>query len=169
MFEACQITLCQYQFCNGDPKINACTDLNGLFAAASNASSLGLNDLQNATLNLFAELMFNIVPLDLSMVGNTNFSPLKATETLQSFISFGLPNNQWQIELQGWEAYVLATIQKMISDRATGIGSDYYTFVARPQGQASRYLCGCQKMRAPNGFRYVLLGVRKVVSLRLKR
>ena len=150
-----KLTSLQYQFCNPAARFHSCTKLNALGLATQQIKDLSLNARQNATAWLMKEILGNWNN-DMSLISITYPNPLKAHEELQNWLSQPLPPNQWEIEVQGWEAYILATLQQTIASYAVGPGLEYSSGVMKPVETLEQELCGRQKMKAPNGFKYAL-------------
>ena len=100
----------QRQFRN--PTTNDTTTLGNL--ESKECQSLGLNQQQNATIERM------ILALELSdtfnNVNGQNGAALQATSKLYQLLSPGLPDNQWQLELQGWFEISLAKLQRYVLD-----------------------------------------------------
>ncbi|KAE9375047.1 hypothetical protein N431DRAFT_455753 [Stipitochalara longipes BDJ] len=100
----------QRQFRN--PHTNASTILTGLYNTGY--SALGFNVAQTATVErIFLALSFCDT---YNTVNGQNSAALQATSKLYQLFSPGLPNNQWQLELQGWFETGLAKFQQYIVD-----------------------------------------------------
>jgi len=100
----------QRQFRN--PSTNASTFLTGIYK--TDYSALGFNSAQNATMDrIFLALIFSDT---YDTVNGQDSSALQATSKLYQLFSPGLPNNQWQLELQGWFETGLVKFQQYIVD-----------------------------------------------------
>jgi len=67
-----------------------------------------------------------------------------------------IPDNQWIIEIKGWENYVWSAVRTYVADYATGPrardpqAADLYEIKAATPGD--KKLCGMQRMRKSGGF-----------------
>ena len=144
----------QYQFCNPTARFPQCTKLDALGPVSKQADELSFNARQNVTASLIAGALrtYN----DMSLVSESYPPPLRAYNEIDGWLSQGLPPNQWEIEVQGWEAYILSTIQQTMASYAIGPGVEFSSSVGKPTNAMEQELCGRQKMQAPNGFKYAL-------------
>lgn len=115
----------QYKICN--PENKQCTDLMGImqilpWIAENNNDRLNLNTIQQA---IAIRLMRSA---QTSSIGNVLFAmgekALLAKDVLvQSTMSAGLPDNQWQLEMESWVNKGLADLQLKVVEYATGPAS----------------------------------------------
>ncbi|KAJ4305538.1 hypothetical protein N0V90_001069 [Kalmusia sp. IMI 367209] len=66
-----------------------------------------------------------------------------------------LPDDQWIQEILGWEKYIWASMQTMVSDYAIGYGAQtplVQSYVRTNLTQGERQLCGVQRMVKSGGF-----------------
>jgi hypothetical protein len=95
-----------------NPNTNISTVLSGLQLLSYQSTLIGLNAAQSAAADRLINpsetaLMFN-------SVNGLQSAALKAQDSLFIIISPGLPDNQWQIELQGWFDTALAQMQSAV-------------------------------------------------------
>jgi hypothetical protein len=62
---------------------------------------------------------------------------------------YGLPHNQWILEVERWEKHILASLQVSFTDYSIGPGIRDVAFPAYigPESEAEKQLCGMQKMK----------------------
>lgn len=66
-----------------------------------------------------------------------------------------LPADQWVQEIIGWEAYLWAAYQILVSDYSIGVAArapDAASFVRKDMTRGEKQLCTKQKMKNPGGF-----------------
>ena len=97
----------QYRFCN--PTSGACTIPSGQLALYDAIETLGLNVAQLVTAQRLIRIITNTDTY--SSVYGSGPSALKASDKVLNFFSQGLPDNQWQIEVEGWIETSLAKMQ----------------------------------------------------------
>jgi hypothetical protein len=97
----------QYRFCN--PTSGACTIPSGQLALYDAIETLGLNVAQLVTAQRLIRIITNTDTY--SSVYGSGPSALKASDRVLYLVSPGLPDNQWQIEVEGWIETSLAKMQ----------------------------------------------------------
>jgi hypothetical protein len=97
------------------------------------------NDLQMVILNLLASSSHLFDMTNARALLATEAKLPDSTRTIPS-----LPDNQWILELQAWEAANWVALQKSVTDYAGGSGE---TGSVPPDDDAKRRLCQMQKMR----------------------
>jgi hypothetical protein len=62
---------------------------------------------------------------------------------------YGLPDNQWILEVERWEKHILASLQVAFTDYSIGPGIRDVAFPVfeKPRSEAEKQLCGMQKMK----------------------
>jgi hypothetical protein len=142
----------RFCFSNG-----GCTQLSSLGAAYLEARQMAPTLQQNATVHylFFQTPNFYAAPR----------APMVATRNAISF-QLGIPSNQWEIEVQAWMQFLLATTQTTITHIAAGPGiarSDFDVLAGPLEWPG---LCGSQRMGAPNGYSNIsVLGLALVVAV----
>lgn len=153
----------QHQFCN--PSTYQCTPLTGYNMVKRSFDSLNLNPRQSATAwRLVVQLMF----IDMyASVNGRGSNALRASETLSGLEQVGLPNYQWQIEVDSWMAVGMAKLQQLVVQYATGpprvVGE---SFTLKPGDADWQAMCDAQKVRSSNGTTsFSVLGVSIILIL----
>jgi hypothetical protein len=153
----------QHQFCN--PSTDQCTPLTGYTLVNKSFNSLNLNPRQFATAwRLVPQLIF--INMYASVNGRGS-NALRASETLSDLEQVGLPNNQWQIEVDSWMAVGMAKLQQLVVQYATGppsvVGD---SFTLKPGDADWQAMCDAQKVRSSNGTTsFSMLGVSIILVL----
>lgn len=141
----------QYQFCFAHKgQSDYCTDLSGLPGRILVEDYPGASDVQLAALQLLvtSSLLFDIsdaaqdVLQAKEMAGGTGYIP-------------SLPEDQWEKEIKGWEAFVWAALQTAITDYAIGPAvrePSIADLVKKNLTSGEKQLCGAQKMKKSGGF-----------------
>jgi hypothetical protein len=155
----------QYQICNpaqfdsdGNPLCTQLQEINGL---PQGALQINLNEYQVATVEtvvfaLRASNMFN-------SVNGRGSSALKAQNTVFTLTQVAnLTNTQWQIEVDGWFAISLASIQQYLLEAATG-PTDVLNSggtILPPTNDFNKAICKRQMVRNISGYQnFSTLGV----------
>ena len=156
----------QFQFCN--PTSHACTPLAGQYILTLHVHDLGpLTSAQNATI----QRLLNILPWI-----NTYFSvhsrgatALKALDKYEwaDKIQLLLPDNQWQIEVDGWYGVGMAKLQQLVAEYATGPSFlPPGTQFVKASAPADKQMCNSQIVRSQNGtISFSVLGLAIVMIL----
>lgn len=85
---------------------------------------------------------------------------LLATDTLSAVGQAGLPDNQWERELEGWFKFTLADLQRAVLDQATGpLDPKAASFHSAPQTAGARSVCSNQKIRSDSYTSFNVLGL----------
>ena len=153
----------QHQFCN--PSNNLCTPLTGYDLINNTLPAVALNPKQTATIwRILLQLMYVNT---YSSVHGRGSSALRASETLSEFEQVGLPNHQWQIEVDSWMAVGMAKLQQLVVQYATGpppvVGN---SFTLKPPNAIWQAMCGAQKIRSADGtLSFSILGVAIILIL----
>ena len=81
---------------------------------------------------------------------------IKAQERITTQEQFALPRNQWQIEVQAWQAAVMSTLQERLSMRVVGpadVGARQFVLPAADAAESA--LCDAQRVRVGQDFNNV--------------
>lgn len=122
--------------------------------------SIGLNQAQIAVAWRFIipsenALMFNSV--------NYLVGALKAQDSVFILISSGLPNNQWQIELQGWFDTALARLQGAIVEYVSKDIEGFAPYANLSVLPGDEWMCENQKIKAVGNYQsFSLMGIEIV-------
>ncbi|KAI1733858.1 hypothetical protein F4680DRAFT_471695 [Xylaria scruposa] len=151
----------EIQICNPNGN-HDCTSLGGLSDPFKEASlGLSLNAIQNATLNLLSHRL-----ISLYWVGGDDSNLLANRHLTRGILYSPLPSNQWQIEVQGWHATAMASLQYSLLLR---ISDDYTEYNSSPLTLTSSEdlaICSRQRARISAGFANVsALNLILVLSL----
>ncbi|KAL9625278.1 MAG: hypothetical protein Q9160_000680 [Pyrenula sp. 1 TL-2023] len=94
-------------------------------------------------------------------------SSLASRYTLRQNIQVGLPDNQWQLDVENWHNIVLAGIQGGVVDSATGPSdADMLKyFWRRPDSDEASYLCKNQKVISTAYQNFSVLGLCLILIL----
>ena len=153
----------QHQFCN--PINKKCTPLTGSNIARGFFPELAFNARQSATAwRILLQTMF--INMYFSAHGRGS-NALRASETLSDLEQVGLPNYQWQVEVDSWMAVGMAKLQQLIVQYATGPPSVAgNSFVLQPQDSDWQAMCDAQKVRSADGTTsFSVLGVAIILIL----
>ena len=78
---------------------------------------------------------------------------LKAEKTAALTVQYGLPSNQWQIEVQDWFATIWAALAQRLVLRVVGPEDRAsQTYIAPPQTSEELAVCRAQRVRIGQGF-----------------
>ncbi|KAF2277918.1 uncharacterized protein EI97DRAFT_415680 [Westerdykella ornata] len=135
----------QYQFCVSN---TSCTNLTGTLRGEAIDSFPGASITQKTVLSLLQHI--NVVAL---LIATKRFEANRLMNSDNEIPA--LPDDQWIKELQGWEAFVWASHQIIITDYAVGPGvrsPPTHKYVVPPSDDGEVKLCSKQKMRKPGGF-----------------
>ncbi|KAG9238377.1 hypothetical protein BJ875DRAFT_513005 [Amylocarpus encephaloides] len=156
----------QYQFCNpaqANSNGARCGPIEPYLRLNETVKSLGFNDNQLAT----AEILLQST-LGMSRVATTG-TVLKAENTVYQLRQEArLPANQWQIEVAGWFAYVLAALQQNVVDYSSGPKNitEQGGILRTPTSLAEKAACRRQMVRNAHGYQnFSMVGVVVIVIL----
>lgn len=77
-----------------------------------------------------------------SIVGRLGASALLARESFVNGIQGPLLSNQWQLEVERFQAIIMALNQRLVVEQATGpTDSQMRKFVEKPSSKEGRWLC----------------------------
>ena len=103
---------CIDQFQIQNPSSNQATELTSSIKALIQAGYIGLNARQIATVARLSLSSYDI--LLFNSVNGLSAAALDAPNSAYTYLSPGLPDNQWQIEASGWFNASLATLQSLV-------------------------------------------------------
>lgn len=161
----------QYQMCNPTTSPYACTIVGSELDMREGFLEIGLNDYQMATaLRVSYVLRLTTNYLTLNSLGDT---ALLARDRLTGTINQGLPDNQWQIEVQGWFETSLAKLQSYIVEwvaNLADLGPSGSVIAPNPSGNAidlaSLNLCINQRIRNTGAYQsFSFLGLMIVICV----
>jgi hypothetical protein len=163
----------QYQMCNPTTSPYACTIVGSELDMREGVLEIGLNDYQMATARrLSYALRLTTNYLTLNSLGDT---ALLARDRLTGTINQGLPDNQWQIEVQGWFETSLAKLQSYVVEwvaNLADLGPSGSVIAPSPSGNAidlaSLDLCANQRVRNTGAYQsFSFLGLMIVICVGL--
>ena len=128
-----------------------CTQLSGLPGKVHPESYPGASEIQLAALQLLITSSFE---LDLGDASSSVFEAQNLAERGAGRI-ISLPDDQWVREVVGWERYIWAAMQTMITDYAIGFVNhvpSVASYVRSNLTVGEKQLCGAQRMVKPGGF-----------------
>lgn len=109
----------QYQMCNPTTSPYDCTILGSAKDLRQGYRQIGLNPYQTAIAGrLMPYFVWTSTYQTVLSLSNT---ALLARDRLVDYIGTGLPPNQWQIEVQGWFATSLASLQSYVIEYAANV------------------------------------------------
>jgi hypothetical protein len=163
----------QYQICNPvEPGPNGepiwCTSLSGIGPVNNETDKIGLNGYQLATAYTVITAMDEASSIYDAIEGRGS-AALKAQNTVFDKIQqAALPNNQWQIEVDGWFAVSLAGLQQALVERALG-PTDVLNSggtIDYPTNDYGKALCKRQMIRNVSGYEnFSVLGVAIILVI----
>lgn len=124
---------------------------------ADSQKVLELSKIQNAILwAIVAEI--GTWRNDISLPSNRPSLDLKAQETVAFTVQYGLPSNQWQIEVQDWFATVWSVLAQRLVLRVVGPGDRAsQAYIVPPQTLEDLAVCQAQRVRIGQGFSNISL------------
>ena len=162
----------QSQICNPLTAPYSCTILGSLNDMAVDRLHIGLNPYQMATSN---RVIWGLMSsLTFGTVNHLTTGTLLANDfVVFGSFSYGLPPNQWQIEVQGWFETSLAKLQAFIVNWAANIADlGPYGNVSSPDpnlnptGKAAYELCSNQRIRNTGSYQsFSALGLLIVICI----
>jgi hypothetical protein len=153
----------QYQICNPNGSPYTCTIVGSAIDMHEGYLEIGLNDYQIATAQrLFYALTLTGTYVTVNLLGDT---ALFARDHLSGItIGEGLPDNQWQIEVQGWFETSLAKLQSYVVEWAANLAD------LGPEGSviAPLNMCSNQRIRNTGAYQsFSFLGLMIVICVGL--
>lgn len=166
----------QYQICNptlagldGEPML--CTPLGPIFTLFEESEPLGMNLYQLSTVETIVIAMQSSSMYN--SVAGRGSAALKAQSTVftlgdSNLQMAPLPNNQWQIELSGWFAVSLASLQQFLFEKASGPPNvqEADGYIIKPNNKYEKAICQRQMIRNVAGYQnFSTLGVAIILIL----
>lgn len=147
----------QYQICNPTSNPFNCTIIGGVNDINLGLGQIGLNSQQLATAYRFETVL---IPSNTYVVVNyLGATALLARDRLAQFTGLGLPDNQWQLEVQGWFETSLSIIQGLIVEYVANRADlgpygkvDVQNAADGPVSKAAVDLCSNQRIRNIGGY-----------------
>lgn len=141
----------QAQIC--DPSAGACTPLADYNTVETSVFSgeLALSATQLAVVKrLIGDLLIQTAYYAVNGRGG---DALRANELVYSLNSAALPNDQWQIEVDGWFGVSLARLQQSVVQYASGpTNLPFGGVVVAPLPGADTAVCGAQKVKGSSAY-----------------
>lgn len=160
----------QYQLCNPSSSPYTCTIVGSALDMQEGYLEIGLNDYQLSTaLRLLYALRLTGTYVTVDSLGDT---ALFVRDHLSGItLGGGLPDNQWQIEVQGWFETSLAKLQSYVVEWAANLadlGPSGYIIAPSPAGGAiglaSLDMCSNQRIRNTGAYQsFSFLGLMIVI------
>ncbi|KAI4681046.1 uncharacterized protein J4E88_005551 [Alternaria novae-zelandiae] len=158
----------QYQFCRPSlEEVENCTPLNGIFEATRIASSTLFPQPKDSerflwSLRAIRDMAGGFHELVKQLKGGS----LLASDYVSDSGQGGLPDNQWELELEHWFKFTMADLQRAILDQATGPAvPEAVPFFSAPTSPEARALCGSQKIRSDSYTSFNVLGLILMFSI----
>ncbi|KAL7774346.1 hypothetical protein CFE70_005258 [Pyrenophora teres f. teres 0-1] len=154
----------QYQFCN--PSKELCTAPMGSSAsAASAASNLFTNSTNEDRFMWNLRAVFNQIGFT-EIANILKEGALLASDFTTPLGQFGLPDNQWELELKHWFGIMLAALQGSIVNQASGPSiPEAAPFHSAPMTAGERAACSNQKIRSDSYTSFNVLGLILIFSI----
>lgn len=152
----------RYQFCNPAlPTNTSCTPPLGIFEAAQTAlSTLFPDPTSRDSFEWSSRAIQNMANGFHEVVTILGGGALLATDTLSAVGQAGLPDNQWELELENWFQFTLADLQRAVLDQATGpVDPKAASFHSPPKTAGGRAVCINQKIRSDSYTSFNVLGL----------
>ena len=158
----------QYQFCNPSLKHDeSCTPLQGILEATRIAESTIFSMSKDRD-----GFLWSLAAIRYMANGFTEFAAflkggsLLASDYVLNLGQDGLPNNQWELELEHWFRFTLADVQRAILDQATGpVTPEARSFHSPPTSPGARAVCSNQKIRSDSYTSFNVLGLILIFSI----
>jgi hypothetical protein len=157
----------QYQFCNGRAK---CSSPSALYSITSDFASqqLGYNLVQMAAFDTFIRMAYTMRIFSIQFMIDENV--LLAKDSLYGFMGLatGLPERQWQIEVENLHNISMAGLQQAVIAHAAprnpqfGQGANatrYWDWIVRETSPAQLAVCQNQKIRSQDYYSFSVLGL----------
>ncbi|KAF7505123.1 hypothetical protein GJ744_001263 [Endocarpon pusillum] len=157
----------RFQFCNPNVSNNfSCTPLGGITQAVQLAPDLYQNEVQRAHVKWSATMIISM-SAGLSAVSNfLGTSSLQSRSTLMEGRQSSLPENQWEVEIESWFKVIMADLQRVILEQATGPTQPAIRqFLTRPNNTEEHQVCANQKIRSDSFTSFNVLGLTIIFAL----
>ena len=158
----------QYQFCRPSlEEAKRCTPLDGIFEATRIASSTLFSQPEDSERFLWSVSAIRDMAGGFGeLVRTLGGRSLLASDYVAVMGQNGLPDNQWELELEHWFKFTMADLQRAILDQATGpLVPDAMSFYSAPTSPEARALCGSQKIRSDSYTSFNVLGLILMFSI----
>lgn len=154
----------QYQLC-APGSTPECTPLTGSVLLHDSIENLTLNDAQSATVGvLFSGYLQPISDL-LNLLGT---SVLLAKNSKFNSVQSSLPSDQWILEVESWNQIVLANLQRLALEYATGPSDPVILpMLVPPNGPYEEQLCHNQRARSRQAQNFSVLAIGVIMGLGL--
>ncbi|KAK3683339.1 hypothetical protein B0T22DRAFT_245517 [Podospora appendiculata] len=151
----------QMQICFSDlPADQKCTPLSGFGDTSDAMKQLGVTNSSTARFKWAWNTMVSADFAAINVVRTLGQQALTSRYNLiDGFQGGTLPQDQWQRDVQYWNAVSLATMQQSLLVAAAGDLFDYPDALKSPGNDEARTLCASQKMISPNHVSFSLFGL----------
>ena len=153
----------QYQICAPD-STPECTPLTGYYLLYGLIANLTLNNAQSAT----AEVLLSHPNSVFDLIDLLGTSSLLAKNSKFGSIQGFLPSNQWILEVESWNQILLANMQRLILEYATGPSDpELLPMLVPPNGSYQEQLCHNQRARSRQAQNFSVLAIGIIIGLGL--
>ncbi|KAK3320521.1 hypothetical protein B0T19DRAFT_465342 [Cercophora scortea] len=151
----------QMQICFSDlPAEQQCTPLSGFGDTSDAMKQLGVSNSSTARFKWAWNTMVSADFAAINVVRTLGQQAMTSRYNLiDGFQGGTLPRDQWQRDVQYWNAVSLATMQQSLLVAAAGDLFDYPEALDSPSNDEARTLCADQKMISPNHISFSLFGL----------
>ena len=119
-----------------------CTPLAAWESATRTALNMTVSPKQKTSLSVWAQEMAELGATIEGIVGSLGDGSLVARMTLSSGLQGALLSNQWHTEIEHWWATILAQMQRIVVEYATGPSDQAaQPFTSKPSNDETNYLC----------------------------
>lgn len=158
----------QYQFCNPSlEEDKSCTTLDGIFEATRIASSTLFPQPEDSEKFLWSLAAIRDMAGGFNeLISWVKGGSLLAGDYVSNLGQDGLPDNQWELELEHWFKFTMADLQRAILDQATGpVVPEAVSLYSAPTSPEARTVCGSQKIRSDSYTSFNVLGLVLIFSI----
>lgn len=157
----------QYQFCNPSLEKNAsCTPPMGIDKAAETAAATIFSKSADRDRFLWSMRALTNGAGFREVVAILKEGALLASDYTSALGQFGLPDNQWELELQHWFKITMADLQRTAVEQATGPSiPEAASFHSPPTTDGERAACHNQKIRSDSYTSFNVLGLILIFSI----
>ncbi|KAL9620580.1 MAG: hypothetical protein Q9160_004941 [Pyrenula sp. 1 TL-2023] len=133
----------QDQFCFNETN---CTPLTAWTPAVDAVSNMTMTDNQRESLGTWVEMIGNLGINIANIIGSFGAGSLIAHNTFIGGIQGPLPANQWQREVEHWQATVMTLLQRIVVEHAAGPSdTSVKKYIEKPSTKEAKHLCSNQK------------------------
>ena len=138
------------QFCNPNvPGNSSCTPLTGISQAFQLGPLLWQDLTQKAYFNWSTSGIYSGMMNIFETTTIIGTAALQSRNTLAEGVQFLIPDNQWELEMETFFKVILASLQRIIIDQATGPADPtLLPDLARPNTIEEQKVCANQKIRS---------------------